>query len=98
MDNAFRYVEANHGLDTEECYRYEAHVRSIASIVCIILIVSLFIQDESCHYRTSCIGATLTSYRDVEHGSEISLQSAAQSVGPISVAIDAGHKSFQVCI
>ena len=31
MDNAFRYIEANHGLDTEECYRYEAHVRSITS-------------------------------------------------------------------
>ena len=29
MDNAFRYIEANHGVDTEECYRYEAHVSSI---------------------------------------------------------------------
>lgn len=32
MDNAFRYIEANHGLDTEECYRYEAHVSHIASV------------------------------------------------------------------
>ena len=53
-------------------------------------------QDEFCNFKTSCIGATLTNFRDIEHGSEMSLQSAAQSVGPISVAIDAGHKSFQV--
>ena len=28
MDNAFRYIEANNGVDTEECYPYEAHVSS----------------------------------------------------------------------
>jgi len=30
MDNAFRYIEANHGIDTEQCYLYEAHVSFIA--------------------------------------------------------------------
>lgn len=77
MDNAFRYIESTQGLDTEECYRYEAH-------------------DETCHYRTTCIGATLSSYRDVEHRSEEALQSAVQTVGPVSVAIDASHRSFQM--
>ena len=26
MDNAFRYVIKNHGIDTEMCYSYRAHV------------------------------------------------------------------------
>jgi len=38
----------------------------------------------------------LTSYKDVEKGSEIALQSAVKNIGPISVAIDAGHSTFRV--
>ena len=28
MDNAFKYIEKNGGIDTEECYPYRAHVSS----------------------------------------------------------------------
>jgi len=49
----------------------------------------------NCHFNASDIGATDTGYTDVPSGDESSLQAAVASVGPISVAIDASHSSFQ---
>ena len=53
------------------------------------------LQDERCHFNASSIGATDTGYVDVKHFSEADLQVAVATVGPISVAIDASHVSFQ---
>ncbi|XP_064488085.1 procathepsin L-like [Ornithodoros turicata] len=52
-------------------------------------------RDGSCKYNPSTEGATVTGYDDVESGSEDALKSAVGTVGPVSVAIDASHKSFR---
>jgi cathepsin L len=76
MDDAFQYIIANNGIDTEASYPYTA-------------------EDGSCHFSKSNVGATLVAYHDVPSGSEAALQQEIVAVGPISVAIDASHSSFQ---
>nr|XP_039258217.1 procathepsin L-like [Styela clava] len=54
-------------------------------------------KDEAmCKFNKMNIGATITGCVDIAHGDEMSLKSAVMRVGPISVAIDAGHSSFQL--
>ena len=76
MDDAFKYIISNHGIDTEASYPYVA-------------------RDETCHFNSANVGATCSSYVDIASGSESDLQVASATVGPISVAIDASHLSFQ---
>lgn len=49
-----------------------------------------------CKFNAANIGATEVSCMDIQAGSETDLQSAVATVGPISVAIDASHNSFQL--
>ncbi|KAF7653878.1 hypothetical protein LDENG_00077450 [Lucifuga dentata] len=47
-----------------------------------------------CHYNPSCRAANSSSYRILPQGSEMALQQAVATVGPISVAIDATRPTF----
>jgi len=49
----------------------------------------------SCKFNPANVGDTISSYHDVTRGSESALQTAVTQQ-PISVAIDAGHNSFQL--
>lgn len=51
--------------------------------------------DESCHFKRYDVGARDSGYVDIPEGDERKLQAAVASVGPVSVAIDASHESFQ---
>merc|ERR1711970_1037314 len=75
MDNAFKYIKINNGIDTEKSYPYTA-------------------EDGKCVFSPDNVGATVTGFVDVEHGSEDALQKAVATVGPISVGIDAHLPSF----
>ena len=60
-------------------------------------IASLVAKDGPvCKYDPANLGAKITGCVDVKHQDEMALQEAVQKIGPISVAIDAGHKSFQL--
>ncbi|KAJ7356032.1 hypothetical protein OS493_027429 [Desmophyllum pertusum] len=53
-------------------------------------------QDKKCRFNKANVGATDTGFMVIKHKSEPDLQSAVATVGPISVAIDASHSSFQL--
>jgi cathepsin L len=73
---AYDYVKANNGIDTEASYPYEA-------------------RNDQCRYKSNSIGATLTGYTKIAPGSEDRLQQAVGTIGPVSICIDASHRSFQ---
>ncbi|XP_053181103.1 procathepsin L-like [Scomber japonicus] len=77
MDDAFKYIKHNGGIDTEESYPYEA-------------------EDGQCRYNPDTIGAKCTGYVDVKTGDEGALKEAVATIGPVSIAIDASHSSFQL--
>lgn len=77
MDDAFKYIQSNGGIDTEASYPYKA-------------------VDGKCVYDPANIGATCAGFTDIPTGNEDALTNAIATVGPISVAIDAGHISFQL--
>lgn len=53
-------------------------------------------RDGTCHFKKSSVGATCTGYVDIPTGDEDALKKAVATVGPVSVAIDASHESFQL--
>ena len=108
MDIAFYYVQTNGGIDTENSYPYEARVwynlpMQWNNPLFRIFIkhefgqLSLFkcLQDEPCRYKSQTSGASDYGFLDVAKADEEALQAATAEIGPISVAIDATHESFQ---
>jgi len=52
-------------------------------------------SDNLCRFKEDNIGATDTGFVDIAAQNENDLQLAITTIGPISVAIDASHDSFQ---
>jgi cathepsin L len=52
--------------------------------------------DRTCRFKKADVGATDDGFVDVASKDENALQQAVATIGPISVAIDASHASFQL--
>jgi cathepsin L len=52
--------------------------------------------DQKCKFSAANVGATDAGFTDITSGSEDDLETAIATIGPISVAIDASHSSFQL--
>jgi len=52
-------------------------------------------QQNVCRFNRNNTAVRLTGYMDVSQGSETALKVALSNVGPVSIAIDASHQSFQ---
>ncbi len=52
-------------------------------------------HEDSCHFKRSSVGADDKGFVDIKQGDENDLAHAVATVGPVSVAIDANHQSFQ---
>jgi len=76
MDQAFEYIQANGGIDTESSYSYE-------------------MRQGQCRFNQANVFGCVTGHQDISRGSEAQLQQAVATQGPVSVAIDASHSSFQ---
>ncbi|XP_048749308.1 procathepsin L-like [Ostrea edulis] len=53
-------------------------------------------KNGKCRFNSANVGATDSGFTDIKSKSEADLQSAVATVGPIAVAIDASHMSFQL--
>jgi len=53
-------------------------------------------KDDDCRFKAADVGATDTGYTDIKSKDESALQDAVANIGPIAVAIDASHSSFQL--
>eukprot|EP01100_Stratorugosa_tubuloviscum_P012560 TRINITY_DN59_c0_g1_i5.p1 TRINITY_DN59_c0_g1~~TRINITY_DN59_c0_g1_i5.p1 ORF type:complete len:342 (-),score=177.31 TRINITY_DN59_c0_g1_i5:87-1112(-) len=82
MDNAFTWIASNK-IESESSYPYVSGKTKQAGTC----------QKGAAGHVTI---AGLSGHKDVTSGSESALQDAVANVGPVSVAIDASHTSFQL--
>jgi cathepsin L len=55
-----------------------------------------FSQDDTCRFQKRKAVADLSGCKDIPSESESALMEAIASEGPVSIAIDASHSSFQM--
>ena len=96
IDSLYRQCRTKPIIIYSNCSAYFSSKRSL-SLGFMVQTHSGFIlppQDDKCRFRVKDVGADDTGFMDIESGSEEDLLKAVTTIGPISVAIDAGQMSF----
>ena len=88
------YIIDNDGIESEESYPYRSMVREPTDAL--LVLAACLLQECTCQQNDSQVVATMNSMQLIEPGSEDDLQAAVAERGPVAVAIDHSHKSFQV--
>lgn len=57
----------------------------------------IIVQQYLCKFSEETIGTECTGMVRIRHGNELELKKAVAVVGPVTVAVDSRHTSFQVC-
>ncbi|KAK4474678.1 hypothetical protein MN116_001808 [Schistosoma mekongi] len=81
MDLAFQYVRDNEGIDSETTYPYISGDGS---------------ENAKCLFNSTNIMAQVTDYVNLPEGDERALMNAVATIGPVSIAINAGLPSFSM--
>jgi cathepsin L len=97
MDAAYQYIRDNNGLDLESAYPYEAKddVCRYNSSFSGAIVTGYVGEDYSPKNSGYFAHQILDSALDIDSGNDKALVNALLKVGPISVAIDAGDRTFQ---
>ena len=79
---------------------FAAGTVSRSSALCLSFLLFAFsyqdmVHSYKCRFQKSKVVAKVKDCADVEHQSERALKYAVGQIGPVSVAIDANHQSFQ---
>jgi len=69
-------------------------IKQIPAYVCFNILFCYFLQDGYCHISDSMDRAKITGFVNVTSGDLDALKTAVALHGPISVAIDASHRTF----
>lgn len=71
-----------------------------SAVICIksytAWVFHVYSQEGECRFKKAYVGATVTGFTDLPQGDEEKMKEAVAMIGPVSVAIDASHQSFQL--
>ncbi|KAK2843704.1 hypothetical protein Q7C36_011919 [Tachysurus vachellii] len=94
MNTAFEYIRDNNGIYKRSPILMRAKLE--LPLLSLMTLSSCLLQDDNCRFNSDTVGATCNGYVNINSRDEKALQEAVAFIGPISVAIDAAHISFQL--
>lgn len=94
-ERAYQWIIKNGCIPTEESYNGGVYLMQVSWCCCVSMwTIVIWFQDGYCQVNKSQCGAKLSKFYNTPSGNTSALVSTIYEKGPISVAIDASHRSF----